>query len=93
MSKYRPDNHIIGKVYDLTQDNMNALIKEVERLTNKLGKYNITQEQEIAFDEYERAVTKTKTYYVSGNGIDRIDFPSLELAKAAVCDLLKKDGK
>lgn len=30
--KYKLENHIIGKVYDLTQDNMNAMIKDIELL-------------------------------------------------------------
>ena len=29
---YRLNNHIIGKVYDLTQDNMNAMLKDIERM-------------------------------------------------------------
>ena len=29
--KFDPGKHIIGKVYDLTQENMNAMIKEIER--------------------------------------------------------------
>ncbi len=31
-AKFRPDNHIVGKVYDLTQDNFNALIETWEQL-------------------------------------------------------------
>ena len=31
-SIYKPDNHIIGKAYDLTQENMCAMIAEIERL-------------------------------------------------------------
>ena len=30
--KWNFKTHIIGKVYDLTQDNMNAMIAEIERL-------------------------------------------------------------
>ncbi len=30
MIKFNPDTHIVGKVYDLTQDNMNAMIKAFE---------------------------------------------------------------
>jgi hypothetical protein len=31
MSKWRLNNHIIGKVYDLTQENMTAMIADLER--------------------------------------------------------------
>lgn len=31
-SKWELHNHIIGKVYDLTQENMNAMIKDIELL-------------------------------------------------------------
>lgn len=32
MDTFRAENHIIGKVYELTQENMNAMIREIERL-------------------------------------------------------------
>jgi hypothetical protein len=32
MSKWNIKTHIIGKAYDLTQDNMNAMIRDVEAL-------------------------------------------------------------
>jgi len=32
MTKFNPNTHIIGKVYDLTQENMNTMIDEIERL-------------------------------------------------------------
>jgi len=32
MSKWNLRNHIIGKAYDLTQGNMNAMISDLERL-------------------------------------------------------------
>lgn len=34
--KFNPETHIIGKVYDLTQENMNALLFEVEKLSNNV---------------------------------------------------------
>ena len=34
--KYNPQTHIIGKVYDLTQENMNALLDEIDKLNLKL---------------------------------------------------------
>ena len=36
MIKYDPKQHITGKVYDLTQENMNAMLDEIRRLTTKL---------------------------------------------------------
>lgn len=33
--KYNPYTHIIGKVYDLTQENMNALLDEIDRLNQE----------------------------------------------------------
>jgi hypothetical protein len=32
MSKWDVNNHIVGKAYDLTQENMNAMIADLERL-------------------------------------------------------------
>lgn len=34
--KYRPEQHIIGKVYDLTQENMNAMIRHIEDLQERI---------------------------------------------------------
>lgn len=33
--KFKPENHIIGKAYDLTQENMNALILIFEKLSEE----------------------------------------------------------
>lgn len=33
--KFKPENHIIGKAYDLTQENMQAMIIEIERLNEE----------------------------------------------------------
>jgi hypothetical protein len=30
--KFNPDNHIVGKVYDLTQENMNAMLIHIDTL-------------------------------------------------------------
>jgi regulator of replication initiation timing len=35
MSKFNPANHIIGKVYDLTQKNMSFLVTEFEKLSDE----------------------------------------------------------
>jgi hypothetical protein len=34
--KFNPDNHIVGKVYDLTQENMNAMIAAFEEQEEEL---------------------------------------------------------
>jgi len=34
-SKFKAENHITGKVYDLTQENMTTLIRTVEKLVNE----------------------------------------------------------
>jgi hypothetical protein len=34
--KFDPKTHIIGKVYDLTQENMNDMLAHIERLTELL---------------------------------------------------------
>jgi hypothetical protein len=40
MSKWRLSNHIIGKTYDLTQENMSAMISDLEMLhSNSLQNY------------------------------------------------------
>lgn len=38
MTKWNLKTHIPGKVYDLTQENMNAMIGDVERLTRPVSK-------------------------------------------------------
>jgi hypothetical protein len=30
--KFNPENHVVGKVYDLTQENMNAMLIHIETL-------------------------------------------------------------
>lgn len=35
--RYSLSEHIVGKVYDLTQENMNAMIADIERLRTALG--------------------------------------------------------
>ena len=32
MTKFKPDNHIVGKVYDLTQENMQAMLIYIDKL-------------------------------------------------------------
>lgn len=39
--KWDLNNHITGKVYDLTQENMNAMIADIEMLQDKLEESNI----------------------------------------------------
>jgi len=36
---YKPNNHITGKVYDLTQENMQAMIKELEKRAKQIKLY------------------------------------------------------
>lgn len=54
MTKFKPETHIIGKVYDLTQENMNAVIKAFEeekkenaRLREKLYTARMEKQDEI----------------------------------------------
>jgi hypothetical protein len=50
ISKWNLSNHIIGKVYDLTQENMNAMIADIESLhTDSLKNYRESLE---AYQEY-----------------------------------------
>lgn len=42
MSKWKLDNHIAGKTYDLTQENMNAMIADIEALQKDM--HNLLQE-------------------------------------------------
>ena len=37
---WKLDNHIVGKVYDLTQANMNAMIADIEKLNQIVTKTN-----------------------------------------------------
>jgi hypothetical protein len=79
MSKYRPSNHIIGKVYDLTQDNMNAMIKHIEDLQNYNHKYMSKNVDLRARIEKMRVIV----------GIDHDTmYPP---GKCDLCDLLRSD--
>ena len=50
MSKWHLSNHITGKTYDLTQENMNAMIADVEMLhTDSLQNYRESLE---AYQDY-----------------------------------------
>lgn len=35
-TKFKSDNHIIGKVYDLTQENMQAMLNHIDKLEEEL---------------------------------------------------------
>jgi hypothetical protein len=52
--KFKPETHIVGKVYDLTQENMNKMIAEIENLQ----KENETLRQALSF------YAETSTYEV-----------------------------
>lgn len=52
-TNFRPDNHIIGKVYDLTQENMCALISAFEENLEVIRAYETTLSQwEITWEEF-----------------------------------------
>ena len=36
MTVFNSSTHLVGKVYDLSQDNMNLMIAEIERLNKRL---------------------------------------------------------
>ena len=36
MTKFKPENHIIGKAYDLTQENMQAMLIHIDKLEEEL---------------------------------------------------------
>ena len=54
--KYNPYTHIIGKVYDLTQENMNALLDEIDKLNLKLKELHTDSLED--HQEYKRATTQ-----------------------------------
>lgn len=56
--KFRPEQHIPGKVYDLTQENMNAMLAEIERLKEKL---------DIAVDAMVDSIAQADDYGDSHN--------------------------
>ena len=35
--KFKPENHIIGKAYDLTQENMQAMLIHIDKLEEELN--------------------------------------------------------
>jgi ABC-type phosphate transport system auxiliary subunit len=54
--KYNPYTHIIGKVYDLTQENMNALLYEIDKLNLKLKELHSDSLED--HQEYKRTTTQ-----------------------------------
>lgn len=34
-TKFNPENHIIGKVYDLTQENMQTMLNHIDKLESE----------------------------------------------------------
>lgn len=62
--KFKLENHIIGKVYDLTQDNMTAMLraleelkKENERLSEELRSY-VKDERTVQFTQRHKSSIK-----------------------------------
>ena len=47
MTKFKPDNHIVGKVYDLTQENMQAMLIYIDKLEG---------DQEMFLNEHDENV-------------------------------------
>lgn len=47
MTKFKPDNHIVGKVYDLTQENMQAMLIYIDKLE---------EDQEMFLNEHDENV-------------------------------------
>lgn len=43
MTRFNPDTHIVGKVYDLTQENFQAVVAEVERLRAEIERLRDTK--------------------------------------------------
>ena len=54
--KFKPEHHIVGKVYDLTQENMNAMIIAFEELQK-------------AYDEQEEELDATMMAYMIAHNI------------------------
>lgn len=94
-------DHIIGKVYDLTQDNMNAMIKHIEELTEER-----TSLFGSMVDRLDKALTTTSENnhkYVLKNvdlrgriekmrAVLSIDHDTMyPLGKCDLCDLLRSD--
>ena len=67
---YRLNNHIVGKVYDLTQDNMNAMLKDIEKLKEVVAILMTTIHSEYDdyyswIDDHEIKVTSEYTDCIS----------------------------
>lgn len=56
MTRYNPYTHIVGKVYDLTQENMNDMLNEIDRLNDRIEELH-TDSLEDHY-EYKRATTQ-----------------------------------
>jgi hypothetical protein len=53
--KFNPDNHITGKVYDLTQENMQAMLSHIDTLEKQLDEalMALNDALSLAIDSYE----------------------------------------
>ena len=75
MAKWRLNNHIIGKVYDLSQENMNAMIADIEQMKKALEFYanwrNWNWEEDRVGDDSKLTNIKNdfeKIQYVENDG-------------------------
>jgi uncharacterized protein YukE len=55
--KFNVSTHIVGKTYDLSQDNMNSMIKTIERLREALEWYG----DELNHNTYSYTDTREQT--------------------------------
>ena len=67
--KYKLENNITGKVYDLTQENMNEMVKDIEKLSEicamtltgiraEYDKYYINLEEENVCGDYTDCISE-----------------------------------
>lgn len=54
--KWKIDTHIVGKVYDLSQENMNAMIADIEMLKKKIDSMHeyITEYEKQAGQNFKK---------------------------------------
>jgi hypothetical protein len=74
--KFNPENHIVGKVYDLTQENMNAMIAAFEEQKKQNAKLRGVLNDLILYaEELEKRVYRSNE--------KKIDHPYIRRARKA----------
>lgn len=89
MSKYQSSNHIVGKVYELSQFNMNAMIRDIEQHTQRVSALELRESELENEVEYLSKLYKREQHLSEKHHGDRKDAEKLLAAVSAEADQWK----